>query len=145
MELTEQFNNYIKHHHLFNPKDRLLLAVSGGVDSVVLCELCKQAGYNFIIAHCNFQLRGKESERDEEFVRELGKKYDVEVLVKKFETEKYAEENKKGIQEAARDLRYEWFLSLVGNQQSAVGSQQSEVSIHDSPLTTPSAAERRHD
>ena len=89
------------------------------MDSVVLCELCKQAGYDFIIAHCNFQLRGEESERDEQFVKELGKKYGVEVLVKKFDTEKYAAENKISIQEAARELRYSWFAELVmshGNQ-----------------------------
>jgi tRNA(Ile)-lysidine synthase len=64
-----------------------MLAVSGGVDSVVLCELCKQAGYAFEIAHCNFQLRGEESERDEKFVRKLGEKYKVEVKIKKFEQE----------------------------------------------------------
>ena len=79
MNLLEKFKAYIKQQHLFQPKDKLLLAVSGGVDSVVLCELCKQAGYDFTIAHCNFQLRGEESERDEAFVIELGKKYDVEV------------------------------------------------------------------
>jgi len=92
MNLIQQFKNYIKQQNLFSSKDKLLLAVSGGVDSVVLCELCKQAGFDFIIAHCNFQLRGEESERDEKFVKSLGKKYAVEVLVKKFETEKYAEE-----------------------------------------------------
>src|SRR5262249_21989731 len=108
-------------------------AVSGGVDSVVLCELCRQAGYEFVIAHCNFQLRGEESERDEEFVRSLGKKYDVEVMVKKFDTEKYAAETKKGIQEAARDLRYEWFNLLVQSSESRV---QSQLGTHDSRLTT---------
>ena len=90
----------------------MLLAVSGGIDSVVLCELCKQAGYDFIIVHCNFQLRGEESERDEKFVKQLGEKYKVKVEVKKFDTEKYAEENKVSIQEAARDLRYQWFFQL---------------------------------
>ncbi len=113
MKLLKNFTSYIKKENLFHPKDKLLLAVSGGVDSVVLCELCKQAGYNFVIAHCNFQLRGKESERDEDFVKALGKKYAVEVLVKKFATEKFAEENKKSIQVAARELRYKWFYELT--------------------------------
>ncbi|MEO6540828.1 MAG: tRNA lysidine(34) synthetase TilS, partial [Ferruginibacter sp.] len=113
MDLLKEFQQYIKAQNLFQPKDKLLLAVSGGVDSVVLCELCKQAGYDFVIAHCNFQLRGEESERDENFVRELGKKYEVEVLVKKFDTNKYAQENKLSIQVVARELRYAWFNELL--------------------------------
>src|SRR6185436_14505719 len=112
MELLQRFKENIKQLILFSAKDKLLLAVSGGVDSVVLCELCKQAGCDFSIALCNFQLRGEESERDEEFVRRLGEKYKVEVEVKKFETQKFAEEKKVSIQEAARDLRYEWFYEL---------------------------------
>ena len=80
MGLLEKYKAYIKQQNLFQPKDKLLLAVSGGVDSVVLCELCKQAGFDFIIAHCNFQLREAESERDEGFVKELGKKYGIEVF-----------------------------------------------------------------
>ncbi|MBL7703158.1 MAG: tRNA lysidine(34) synthetase TilS [Ferruginibacter sp.] len=122
MSFLEKFKAYIKQpagsfgQNLFHPKDKLLLAVSGGVDSVVLCELCKQAGYDFSIAHCNFQLRGEESERDENFVRSLGGKYNVEVLVKKFETEKYATENKLSIQVAARELRYSWFNELLSRE-----------------------------
>jgi len=112
MNLLKEFEQYNKQQHLFQPKDKLLLAVSGGVDSVVLCELCKQAGYDFTIAHCNFQLRSEESERDEQFVRSLGEKYGVEVLVKRFDTKKYIEEAKVGIQEAARHLRYTWFLEI---------------------------------
>jgi tRNA(Ile)-lysidine synthase len=115
-DLLEQFRSTIKSSNLFSAKDKLLIAVSGGIDSVVLCELCKQAGYDFMIAHCNFQLRGEESERDELFVRELGKKYEVEVLVQLFDTNKYAAENKLSTQEAARDLRYNWFAELVGSQ-----------------------------
>jgi len=114
MNLLKEFQQFIKKQNLFQPKDKLLLAVSGGVDSVVLCELCKQAGYDFIIAHCNFQLRGEESERDETFVRLLEKKYSVEVLVKKFDTEKYAAKNKLNIQVAARELRYNWFREIAG-------------------------------
>ena len=113
MKLLKEFQHYIKDENLFQQKDKLLLAVSGGVDSVVLCELCKQAGYDFVIAHCNFQLRGEESDRDEKFVNALGKKYTAEVLVKKFNTEKFAAENKLSIQVAARELRYYWFHELV--------------------------------
>ena len=86
MNLLKKFTDFIKKENLFQPKDKLLLAVSGGVDSVVLCELCKQTGFDFVIAHCNFQLRGEESKRDEQFVRELTKKYNVEIFVKKFDT-----------------------------------------------------------
>src|SRR6185436_11511944 len=135
MNLLQNFTEFIKKENLFQPKDKLILAVSGGVDSVVLCELCKQAGYNFTIAHCNFKLRDKESERDKEFVMALGDKYKVEVLVKEFDTEKYAEENKKGIQEAARDLRYEWFGEIVNGQTSNVKSE-NDRSIHVSRFTS---------
>ncbi len=122
MSLLQRFKDSIKQQHLFSPKDKLLLAVSGGVDSVVLCELCHQAGYDFTIAHCNFQLRGDESERDEQFVRDLGEKYKVEVKIKRFDTEQYAAEHKISIQEAARALRYEWFEELVVSRESGVGS-----------------------
>ncbi|MDZ4810011.1 MAG: tRNA lysidine(34) synthetase TilS [Bacteroidota bacterium] len=117
MNLLLQFQNSIKQQNLFSTKDKLLLAVSGGIDSVVLCELCKRAGYNFVIAHCNFQLRGEESDRDELFVRQLAKKYGVEAEVKKFDTDKFAAENKLSTQEAARELRYSWFKELI-NQSS---------------------------
>lgn len=116
MSLLEKFKEYIKQQNLFQPKDKLLLAVSGGADSVVLCELCKLAGYQFVMAHCNFQLRGAESERDESFVRGLGQKYETEVLVKKFETEKYATDNKLSIQVAARALRYAWFQEIAADR-----------------------------
>ena len=123
MDFLKQFQQYINQQNLFQPKDKLLLAVSGGVDSVVLCELCKQAGYNFTIAHCNFQLRGDESERDEAFVKQLGEKYEVEVLIKKFETEKYATEKKLSIQVAARELRYTWFKELLTKVKSDLNSE----------------------
>ena len=113
MELLRQFKAYIQKHALFQSKDLLLLAVSGGVDSVVLCELCSRAGYKFTIAHCNFQLRGAESLRDENFVRSLGNKYSAEVLVKHFDTEAYAAQHKCSIQVAARELRYDWFKEIA--------------------------------
>ncbi|MGC4036423.1 MAG: tRNA lysidine(34) synthetase TilS [Chitinophagaceae bacterium] len=113
MDLLFLFKEYIRINNLFSQKDRLLLAVSGGVDSVVLCELCYQAGYAFTIAHCNFQLRGEESERDEQFVKELRNKYSVDVLVKKFDTVAYTKEKKISTQVAARELRYSWFNELL--------------------------------
>jgi tRNA(Ile)-lysidine synthase len=134
LNLLQQYKDFIKKENLFSSRDKLLLAVSGGVDSVVLCELCKQAGYDFLIVHCNFQLRGAESERDEEFVRKLGEKYKVEVKVKKFDTEKFAEKNKMSFQEAARLLRYEWFNELV--ESSEFGVRSHELMTPDSRLRT---------
>ncbi|HEV3252603.1 MAG TPA: ATP-binding protein, partial [Puia sp.] len=72
MNFLQLFREYIKKENLFDSRNGLLLAVSGGMDSAVLCELMQQAGFDFEIAHCNFQLRGKESERDEDFVIQLG-------------------------------------------------------------------------
>ncbi|MDE3184674.1 MAG: tRNA lysidine(34) synthetase TilS [Bacteroidota bacterium] len=113
MSLIKEFIQNVQQQNLFKKNDFLLLAVSGGADSVALCELCFQAGFHFEIAHCNFQLRGEESERDEKFVRQLGEKYWTKVFVKKFDTKKYTEENKISIQVAARELRYQWFDELL--------------------------------
>lgn len=123
MNLLQRYKEYIKEQNLFSSKDKLLLAVSGGVDSVVLCELTKQAGYDFVIAHCNFQLRGEESKRDKEFVKELAKKYYVDFFLKEFETKEYAAAKKISIQEAARELRYNWFYEIVNGQWSIVNGQ----------------------
>ncbi len=112
MDLLNKFQHYIKQYHLFQPKDKLLLAVSGGVDSVVLCELCKQVGYDFAIAHCNFQLRGEDSSRDEKFVENLSKKYNAVFYSIKFDTNAVANKEKKSIEETARDLRYAWFEEI---------------------------------
>ncbi len=113
MNLLQIFTAFIKKENLFQQKDKLLLAVSGGVDSAVLCELCKQAGYDFAIAHCNFKLRGAESDRDENFVRKLAEKYKVEILVKEFDTNTIAKEQKTSIEETARNLRYDWFADVL--------------------------------
>jgi tRNA(Ile)-lysidine synthase len=134
-DLLNRFRNNIKELDLFSPKDKLILAVSGGVDSVVLCELCRQAGYDFMIAHCNFQLRGEESERDERFVRSLGEKYKVEVKVKRFETQKYSGENKMSVQEAARALRYNWFEEMVKSETSNVKNRSQPSVSHVSLFT----------
>ena len=127
MSLLNQFQSFVEREKLFNSKDRLLIAVSGGVDSVALCELCHLSGYHFTLAHCNFQLRGEESNRDESFVRALANKYGAKLLVKTFDTEKYALLHRVSIQVAARDLRYEWFRELVGEKRSEENTKKSGV------------------
>ncbi|MEP7372003.1 MAG: tRNA lysidine(34) synthetase TilS [Chitinophagaceae bacterium] len=112
MNLLQRFKKNILAENLFYEKDRLLLAVSGGIDSVVLSELCKQAGFDFAMAHCNFQLREADSERDEKFVRELAGKYSVPFHVIKFDTKTFSKERKISTQEAARELRYNWFEEI---------------------------------
>ena len=93
--------------------DRILVAVSGGADSVVLLRLLHLIKHPLLVAHCNFQLRGQESEDDETFVRNLCKDLDVELQVQRFETEVFAQEHKFSIQEAARELRYTWFQEIA--------------------------------
>ncbi len=125
MDLLQRFIANRKEHfsHLSTNNCHLILAVSGGIDSIVLTDLISKAKFNFTIAHCNFQLRREESERDETFVKILAEKYHKEILIKKFDTENFAKQNKLSIQEAARKLRYEWFSSVI-SQQSVVGSPE---------------------
>ncbi|MEP7257443.1 MAG: tRNA lysidine(34) synthetase TilS [Flavitalea sp.] len=113
MTTLQKFIEVIGKEKLFLPTDILLLAVSGGIDSVALCELCRQAGYRFQIAHVNFQLRGEESDRDEQFVKSLGDKFGCRVYVKRLDAAAYAEVNKLSVQVAAREIRYSWFSELV--------------------------------
>ena len=136
MNLLKEFKQYIQKENLFQAKDRLLLAVSGGVDSVVLCELCKKSGYDFEIAHCNFQLRGDDSNRDEKFVKELAQKYNVPFHVKVFDIVAYANNVKKSIEEAARHLRYDWFNSIINNPKPQPGHANETVACpvgHQAP------------
>lgn len=93
--------------------DRFVVAISGGVDSVVMAYLCKEAGLSIELAHCNFQLRGAESDRDEAIVRQLAQRWNLPVSVNKVELASYAERHQLSTQEAARQFRYDWFASLV--------------------------------
>jgi tRNA(Ile)-lysidine synthase len=119
MDLLNSFLSHIAAENLVTRADRLLLAVSGGLDSVVLGDLCARSGFDFAIAHCNFQLRGEESNRDEFFVRDFAAKLNKEIRVIKFETGKYADQKRISIQVAARELRYAWFLEILQEWKSA--------------------------
>lgn len=111
--MLNAFKNHTEGQFPFLKNSRNIIAISGGIDSVVLAHLCHKLNFNFALAHCNFNLRGTESDADEDFVLDLGEQMDVEVFVQNFDTEAYAEENKCSIQMAARELRYGWFSELA--------------------------------
>lgn len=110
--MHEQFKAYVESERLIGPGARVLAAISGGADSVALADLLHRAGHAFELAHCNFKLRGSESDGDEAFVRQLGEDYGVEVHVKAFRTREHAASKGISIQMAARELRYGWFEQL---------------------------------
>lgn len=111
--MLEQFLIHIQKHALCQRGDKIMLAVSGGVDSVVMLHLFKEAGFSVAVVHCNFQLRGKESDGDEDFARQLCAAMSTPFFVKRFETQAFAWENNLSIQMAARELRYSWFDHLL--------------------------------
>lgn len=112
MDLLQLFQNYIQTNSLLRPDERVLLAVSGGVDSMVMAHLFRESGWPFAIAHCNFQLRGAESDGDEDFVRDLAGAWDITFFSRKFDTKTYAATEGLSTQMAARALRYEWFEQI---------------------------------
>ena len=103
-------------------QEHIILAVSGGVDSVVLAHLLSKTDYSFSIAHCNFKLRGKDSDADEDFVKELAKSLSVEYVSKEFDTLQNSVDNGVSIQMAARTLRYEWFYEIAKEKQALVAT-----------------------
>ncbi len=109
--MIREFKLFVKQHKLFTENDRMLLAISGGVDSMVLAYLMQQSGVYFEIAHCNFQLRGKNSDQDAAFVVAWCKKNQVEFHVRKFEMESAV--IGKSVQQEARRARYQWFNELL--------------------------------
>lgn len=114
-DILIQFQNHIQQEFPYISKihTKLLLAVSGGLDSTVLLDLFEKTGIDFVIAHCNFHLRDQESDRDENFVRGLAQKYQKEIFVRHFNTKTIAQEQKTSIEETARNLRYDWFQVLL--------------------------------
>ena len=107
--MKNNFLHYIHEHKLFDNKSKILLAISGGIDSVCLADLLIRSGYNVEFAHCNFKLREEESDKDEIFVSDLANKNKIPFHHISFDTNHYALSNKLSIQMAARELRYEWF------------------------------------
>lgn len=114
------FKKYIADYSLFGQEDKVMLAISGGIDSMVMLELFQRSGLNFAIAHCNFGLRGNESNEDEKFVTSIAQAHNIPLYVKYFKTREYAGFNKISVQMAARYLRYEWFDELLQTEQYRV-------------------------
>ncbi|MDX2306117.1 MAG: tRNA lysidine(34) synthetase TilS [Microscillaceae bacterium] len=111
--MIDRFEAYIQSQKLIQWGDKILIGVSGGLDSIVLSHIFSQTSYSFAIAHCNFQLRGKESEADAVFVKNLAHQYQVSYFEKVFPTKTLAAKRQISIQMLARELRYQWFESLL--------------------------------
>lgn len=127
---VKRFKEFVETNALFAPGDRVLAAVSGGMDSVLMVHLLKAAGYSFGLAHCNFQLRGDESMRDQEFCHLLAQSLRVPFHCIHFDTKSYAETHKISTQMAARQLRYQWFEQVrqqSGYQVIALAHHQNDA------------------
>ncbi|WP_158849286.1 tRNA lysidine(34) synthetase TilS [Algibacter sp. L1A34] len=111
--MLKNLQNHINKNLAFLNESKILIAISGGIDSVVLTHLCHQLKLNVALAHCNFHLRGEESNGDEQSVKKFADSLGLEVFVQNFDTENYAKTNKQSIQIAARELRYNWFEDLA--------------------------------
>lgn len=111
--MLQEFKEHLNNHFPYLQNEKLLIAVSGGIDSVVLTHICYQLKIDFAVAHCNFKLRSKESDDDENFVVALATRLGKKTFTTSFDTETYAKEHKQSIQLAARELRYQWFQKLL--------------------------------
>src|SRR5258706_168153 len=111
--MNAEFLNFILQKKLCTVKDKILVTVSGGLDSMVMLHLFRECDFNISVAHANFQLRGNESDNDELFVKNYCKNFSIRFYSKQFQTVNYAKENSLSTQMAARDLRYDWFNELI--------------------------------
>ncbi len=119
--IQQRITQYIEKNHLFSSDSKILVALSGGADSVALLRILHTAGYHCEAAHCNFHLRGEESNRDESFVRQLClKKYNIRLHTIDFNTTQYAAEKHISIEMAARELRYNWFEEIKNKYRADV-------------------------
>jgi tRNA(Ile)-lysidine synthase len=110
--MLKEFNKFIAENNLIKPDDRILLAVSGGIDSMVMTHMFLQLGNEMGIAHCNFSLRARESDKDEEMVRKYASEHNIPFYSTRFETKAFAKKNGLSVQMAARELRYTWFEEI---------------------------------
>jgi tRNA(Ile)-lysidine synthase len=117
MDLSKKFEQYWLQQKFPAKTQTILVAVSGGKDSMVLANLLLQSGYNFSVAHCNFKLRSEASDLDEKLVTDWAERNNIPLHKIAFDTQKAMNENKQGVQEAARNLRYNWFKELCANFQ----------------------------
>lgn len=127
--MKEEVRKYIEKHHLLVPQRKVLVALSGGPDSIALLLLLQELHYSIIALHCNFHLRDEESDEDQLFVEQLCQRNDIPLKIAHFETRKYAKENHISIEMAARNLRYEWFSKILQEtdaQAIAVGHHQDD-------------------
>ena len=118
--IQQRITQYIEKEDLFSSDSKILVALSGGADSVALLCFLHAAGYHCEAAHCNFHLRGEESNRDEQFVRQLCKKYGIRLHTIDFDTTRHASEKHISIEMAARELRYNWFEEIRNQCQADV-------------------------
>ena len=116
MELIDRFQDYVRSHALIDKSERVLLAVSGGVDSMVMMSLFCGSGYDVGVAHCNFQLRGEESDEDEVLVENEAKRHGIPWYNVRFDTAGEMERTGESVQVAARRLRYAWFQELCDSE-----------------------------
>ncbi len=117
LKVISKLLQYIEDNELFSAADRILVAVSGGPDSTALAHMLKKAGFNIAIAHFNFKLRGKDSDLDQQFVKDLAQKLNVQFFTTSANTRQFAQDNKLSIEMAARQLRYKWFEQLAEEHQ----------------------------
>lgn len=124
--MLRRVSTYIRQRGLLDKQRPVLVCISGGADSVALLDVLLRAGYQCIAAHCNFHLRGEESNRDETFVRELCRQWKTPLLVTDFDTQTYAKAHNVSIEMAARELRYQWFDEMAREK----GCQAITVAHH---------------
>ena len=110
--LVKKVKEFIEKEDLFSKQDKILVALSGGADSVALTRILITLGYHCEAAHCNFELRGEESDRDEDFVRNFCRSLNIKCHSIHFETRRYAAQQSISIEMAARELRYNWFSKI---------------------------------